>query len=310
MFKYHLLALLLGTVLDAVFGRIYSIWNPFDTIKEYVRFLDRALLGDEIILIEDSKQRQLGLWLVFLVIAPVLAVVLFFNMLFYEISIFTGVIFEAFATYLCLEGHYLFYGGRAVMSEYYGSGFAAMKRMAEKFTFSDSKADTAEALTKETITYIASGATDLVLNPFLIAFFFGPVGAFLYRCLHIIESRVGIFSNGCSKENRYMLFGYYPAKLIYLIGYIPNRINGALTVFAAKYTFGDFNGKNAQYIHLRDRFKAVSAYAGALGITLKNGHIGDEDNIASPKDLRTATNLLRNTCMIYQLILVILLLIF
>ncbi|MBO6127645.1 MAG: hypothetical protein J6P79_01960 [Pseudobutyrivibrio sp.] len=106
-----------------------------------------------------------------------------------------------------------------------------------------------------------------------------------------------------------MYFGYYPAKLIHIIGYIPNRINGALTVFAAQYTFGDFNGKNAQYIHLRHRYKALSAYAGALGITLK-GNIGDDDNTAAPKDLRTATNLLRNTCMIYQVLLVILLLIF
>ena len=309
MFKYHLLALLLGTILDVAFGRIYSIWNPFDTIKEFVKFLDRALLGGEIILLEPAKQKQLGLWLLFLVLAPVFVVTLFFTMLFYEISIFTGVIFEAFATYLCLEGHYLFYGGRGVMSEYYGSGFDAMKRMAEKFTASDSKADTAEALTKETITYIANGATDLVLNPFLIAFFFGPVGAFLYRTLHIIETQVGIFSNGCSRGNRYMYFGYYPAKLIHIIGYIPNRINGALTVFAAQYTFGDFNGKNAQYIHLRHRYKALSAYAGALGITLK-GNIGDDDNTAAPKDLRTATNLLRNTCMIYQVLLVILLLIF
>ena len=309
MFKYHLLALLLGTVLDLLFGRIYSIWNPFDTIKEYVRFLDRALLGDEIILLEPSKQRHLGLWLLFLVITPVLVIVLFFNTLFYEISIFTGVIFEAFATYLCLEGHYLFYGGRAVMSEYYGSGFDAMKRMAETFTDSECKATTAECLTKETITYIANEATESVLTPFLMAFLFGPVGGFLYRVLHIIEVQVGV-SDGGGRSNRYISFGYYPSKLIYLIGYIPNRINGALTVFAAKHTLGDFNGKNAQYIHLRDRFKAVSAYAGALGITLMDGHIGDDDNIASPKDIRTATKLLRNTCMIYLLVLVILLLIF
>ena len=52
MFKYHILALLLGTILDFVFGKIYSIWNPFDSIRGFVKYLDRALLGDEIILLE------------------------------------------------------------------------------------------------------------------------------------------------------------------------------------------------------------------------------------------------------------------
>ena len=70
MFKLHILALLIGTILDFIIGPLYTVWNPFKTIQSWIVFLDRALLGDEIILLEDSKQRSFGLWVIFLVLLP------------------------------------------------------------------------------------------------------------------------------------------------------------------------------------------------------------------------------------------------
>lgn len=304
MFKYHVLALLLGTILDFCFGRIYSIWNPFSTIKDWISYLDRALLGDEIILLEPSKQRTLGGWLVFLTLLPVLILISFFTMLCYDIAPWVGVLFEAFASYLCLNGHYLFYGARSVMTDYYGEGMSAMNYSASVFMKQDVEEETPEKTTEAVITYLANEATDAVLSPLFVMFLFGPVGGFLYRTIDLIDGRIG------HKNIRYEHFGYLAAKINSLVDYLPGRFNGALTVFAARHTFGDFNGKNAKYIHLRDRNKAISAYAGALEISLKDGTIGDSDIIPEPKDIRRATNLLRNTFIIYQVFLLFLLVFF
>ncbi len=304
MFKYHVFALLLGTILDFVFGRLYSLWNPFDSIKSWIKFLDRALLGDEIILLEEPKRKNLGFWLIVLSVLPVFAVVTFFSMLCYEICPAIGILFEAFASYLCIEANNIFYKAREVMKDYYGHSILSMMQSAALFTGSNYENSTEEDVTKDVITCVANETSDSVISPIFVMFLFGPVGGFLYRTIDLLDQQVGHLNE------RYKSFGYYTAKLNQIIDYIPGRFSGVMVVMASKYTFGDFNYKNAKYINLRDRCKAISAFSGALGISLKKNTIGDDDKIASPKDIRVATNLLRNTFVILQIILVILLLFF
>ena len=304
MFKYHVFALLLGTILEYIFGHIYSMFNPFDSMKRWIEFLDRALLGDEIILLEPSKQKSLGLWFVFLSIMPALAFVTFFTMLCYEISPFIGVVFEAILSYLCIEGNRLYYGGREVMSAFYGGGVPAMKYAAITFTGKTYVGNNEAEITKTTITYIANETSDALLSPLFVMFLFGPVGGFLYRTIDLMDAQVGY------KDSRYRYFGFFTARLNSIVDFIPGRFGGALTVFAARHTFGDFDGKNASFIHLRDKNKAISAFAGAIGMALSNGVIGEDDKEALAKDIRTATKLMRNDFLLIQAILLFLLIFF
>ena len=304
MFKLHILALLLGTILDFIIGPLYSIWNPFTTIKNWIAFLDRALLGDEIIVLEDSKQRSLGLWAIFLVLLPAITLVSFFVILGYEIAPFVGVFIEAVASYFCLEGHRLFYLGREVSDSYYGDGVQAMKYSLALLTGKEVDEEDEGALTERAITYVANEAGDSVVSPMFVMFLFGPVGGFIYRTVDLMDSRLGHL------DRRYREFGYYTAKLNQYIDWLPGGFSGQLAVFCAKFTFGDFNGKNARFIHMRDRYKSISAFAGALGLRLKNDSIGDGDRRSVPKDIKTATALMRNMFIVCQLILVFLLLFF
>ncbi|SFN50117.1 Cobalamin biosynthesis protein CobD/CbiB [Pseudobutyrivibrio sp. UC1225] len=307
MFKLHILALLLGTILEFVFGRIYSLWNPMDTIKRLVEFLDRALLGDEIILLEPSKQRSFGRWLIVIVVAPVFLIILFFNILCYEIAPSFGVLFEAVATYFCLDYHRLYYGGLGVTDDFYGDGIDAMKHSAGILMNQEENADTEPNVTKNVITYIAKETDRSVLSSLLVMFLFGPVGGFLYRSLMLIQDRIG---NSVAQNRRYEFFGQPIVSVNKVVDWLPSRVSSAIVVFAARHTFGGFNGKNARYIHLRDGQGSVSAFAGALDIALENGLIGDDDKVADAKDIRKAVGLLRNSYLLCQVILVILLLFF
>lgn len=304
MFKYHILALLLGTILDFVFGKIYSIWNPFDSIRGFVKYLDRALLGDEIILLEPSKQKSLGIWLIAIVILPVFAVITFFTMLCYDIAIPVGVLFEAFATYLCVDCKYLLTGAISVMNEFYSDGIDAMKN-AYQLIFSKESMENDEAkVTEEVITYVANEASDAVISPLVVMFLFGPVGGFIYRTIDIIDGEIGY------RNSRYNHFGCPAATLFRIVDYIPGKVSGALSVFCARHITCDLDGRNGKYINLRDRYKAVSAFAGALQIQLKEGTVGDADRIPKASDIRRAVRLTRHVFILIQVILVILLLIF
>ena len=277
MFKYHLWALLLATVLDFIFGRLYSVWNPMDSIEGMVKHLDRALLGDEVILLEPERQKKMGLWMMVIVLLPIFVITSFFTMLGYEIAPFVGVIVEAILSYFCLEGHRLFYTALDASRNVYDDH-------------------------EETIANFANDASDMVLSPLIIMFLFGPVGGFLFRALDIVDKQVG------HKNYRYEYFGFYPAKAFEIVNYIPGRLSGTFTAFTAKVTFGDFNVKNARYINLRDRTKAIGAFAGALDIQLFHNEkpVGDRDKTPKAKDVKTAAVLLRNEFMLFQLFLLIL----
>ena len=304
MFKYHVLALLLGSILDFFLGRIYSIWNPFDSVKSLIKYLDRALLGDEIILLEPAKQKSLGLWLVMIVIMPVFVVSAFFTMLCYDIAIPVGILFEAFATYLCIETRYIYNSGKIIMEDFYGDGIDAMKYSYEIFSGKLSEGQDEEQVTKETITFIANETSDWILSPMLVMFLFGPVGGFVYRTIDMIDKAIGY------KTYRYNHFGYAAATLNRIIDYIPSRFSGVVTVFVAKYILPGVNGKNAKYINIRDRFKAVSAFSGALEMKLKNDLVGDDDKEAAPSDIKRAISLELCDFVFIQCFLVILLLFF
>ncbi len=304
MFKYHILALLLGTIIELFVGRLYGVWNPFDAIYNWAKYLDRALLGDELILLEPSKQRHFGVWLLILVLLPAFIVITFFTLLFYEISPVLGILFEAVASYFCFEANHIFYTSREVMCSIYGDDIETARSTVHTFTRVDTDGMDVAKLSKATITKVANEAGDSCISPMIVLFLFGPIGGVIYRSVDIIDGIVG------HKEKRYEHFGLYPARVNKILDYIPGRFSGWLAVICARHTFGGFNGKNARYIHLRDKYKAVSAFAGALEVSLKNDTIGDDDKPVEPKDIKVAAALLRNMFIFCQCVLVILLVFF
>ena len=304
MFRYHMIALLLATILEVFIGRIYSIWSPFDSVKKWIKHLDRALLGDELILLEPAKQKSFGMWLVVLVLTPVFVLIVFFTVLAYDISPIIGVIFEIICSYLCLDANYNYYTSREIVSAYYGDGIEEARKEASTFTGVDANDMDEKELSELVTTKVANEAADSSVSSLFVMFLFGPVGGFLYRTIDLMDSIVG------HHDKRYEYFGYYSARLNHIVDYIPGRFSGMVALFCARHTFGGFNGRNARYIHLRDKYKAISAFAGALEVSLKNGTIGDDDKTIEPKDIKKAAGLHRNMFITCQIIFIILLVFF
>jgi adenosylcobinamide-phosphate synthase len=142
---------------------------------------------------------------------------------------------------------------------------------------------------------IAESTTDGITAPFFFYALFGVPGAFAYRVINTLDSRVGY------KNVEFKNIGWFSAKMDTITNYIPARVTAYLMVVAAFVLREDW--RESYRILQRDKHKTaspnagytISAMAGALNIQLeKQGcyTLGDDHGIAAehiPKALRVMT---------------------
>ena len=142
---------------------------------------------------------------------------------------------------------------------------------------------------------IAESTTDGITAPFFFYALFGVPGAFAYRVINTLDSRVGY------KNAEFKNIGWFSAKMDTITNYFPARATAYLMVVAAFILREDW--RESYRILQRDKHKTaspnagytISAMAGALNIQLeKQGYytLGDDHGIAAehiPKALRVMT---------------------
>lgn len=125
-----------------------------------------------------------------------------------------------------------------------------------------------KGVVKAAVETVAENFSDGVLAPMFYMLIGGPVLMFLYKGINTMDSMVGY------KNDRYLYFGRCAARLDDAANFIPSRLAGIMLILAAY--MGNFSGKDAKRIFLRDRKKHASpnsaqtesAAAGALQIQL------------------------------------------
>jgi adenosylcobinamide-phosphate synthase len=164
-----------------------------------------------------------------------------------------------------------------------------------------------EGIIKAAVETISENTTDGVIAPMLFMIIGGAPFAYFYKAVNTMDSMVGY------KNDKYLFFGRYAAKLDDTLNYIPARIAANIMIFAA-YIMRKFDGKNARRIYIRDRFKHASpnsghteaVCAGALRIQLagdayyfgvkhKKEYIGDTLEKVIPDKILMANKLLYAT---------------
>ena len=126
------------------------------------------------------------------------------------------------------------------------------------------EADTARAA----VETVAENTVDGVTAPLFFAVLFGPVGAMVYKAASTLDSTFGY------KNEKYIRFGWCPAKFDDLLNYIPARLTAVCISVASLLT--GMSPKNALRILFRDGRNHPSpnaglceaAMAGAINIQL------------------------------------------
>ncbi|MCR5161859.1 MAG: adenosylcobinamide-phosphate synthase CbiB [Lachnospiraceae bacterium] len=170
----------------------------------------------------------------------------------------------------------------------------------------DTQKLTAEGIAKAAVETIAENTSDGVIAPMLYMVLGGPVLGWLYKAVNTMDSMVGY------KNDRYLYFGRYPAKLDDILNLLPSRLS-ALFMIAACVPAG-LDAPQALRVFRRDRYNHASpnsaqteaVMAGALGVQLAGDAwyfgklypkktIGDPERAVVPEDIRRANRLMYMT---------------
>ena len=123
-------------------------------------------------------------------------------------------------------------------------------------------------IARAAVETVAENTSDGVIAPMLFLALGGPVLGFFYKSVNTLDSMVGY------KNEKYLYFGRFSAKLDDVLNWIPARISGILMVLASP--FSGLSMGQAFRIYRRDRRNHASpnsahteaAAAGALGVRL------------------------------------------
>ena len=173
----------------------------------------------------------------------------------------------------------------------------------------DTKALDEAGVAKAAVETVAENTSDGIIAPMIFMAIGGAPLGFFYKAINTLDSMIGY------KNDKYLNFGRFAAKLDDIANYIPARISAYLMIFAS-FILG-FNYKGAFNIYSRDKYNHASpnsahtesVCAGALNIQLAGNAyyfgklyekptIGDDLRPINYDDIKKANKLLYATAFI------------
>lgn len=315
---YHIFAFIAGFVLDLLIGDPHFIPHPVRLIGSLISFCDKRLNCDAGYNISEKKLNLIkykrGMLLAFTVIFATFAISVIIIVAAYSINLYAGVIAEAVMTWQILATKCLRVESMRVYDALRTDGVDAGRMAVSMIVGRDTSVLDAAGVTRAAVETIAENTSDGVIAPMLYTAIGGPVLGFVYKAVNTMDSMLGY------KNDKYMYFGRFAARLDDVVNFIPARISAYLMIAAAFIGGRQFDGKNAYRIFKRDRFnhaspnsaQTESVCAGALRVQLagdavyfgklvKKKYIGDGLREIEYEDIKRANRLMYITAFLCEL---------
>lgn len=316
---YHIFAFIAGFVLDLLIGDPHFIPHPVRLIGSLISFCNKRLNCDAGYNISEKKLNLIkykrGMLLAFTVIFATFAISVIIIVAAYSINLYAGVIAEAVMTWQILATKCLRVESMRVYDALRTDGVDAGRRAVSMIVGRDTSVLDAAGVTRAAVETIAENTSDGVIAPMLYTAIGGPVLGFVYKAVNTMDSMLGY------KNDKYMYFGRFAARLDDVVNFIPARISAYLMIAAAFIGGRQFDGKNAYRIFKRDRFnhaspnsaQTESVCAGALRVQLagdavyfgklvKKKYIGDGLREIENEDIKRANRLMYITAFLCELL--------
>lgn len=220
---------------------------------------------------------------------------------------------SVFAAYLAISPRCLRDEAVNVYRKAAAGDLAGARKAVSRIVGRDTEALSMEKVIKAAVESVAESLADGVIAPLFYLALGGPALAMLYKAVNTLDSMIGY------KNERYINFGRFAAKLDDGLGWLPARIAACLMIASAAILRLD--AKNALRVYRRDRFNHASpnsahceaACAGALGLTLggdavyggvleRKPAIGDGSRLAEPADIVRAVHLMYGAAIIFVIL--------
>ena len=316
---YHIIAFIAGFVLDLLIGDPHFIPHPVRLIGSLISFLDKRLNSDVKYNSSENEANltkyKSGVLLAFTVIIATFAVSVIILVAAYSINLYAGVIAEAVMTWQILATKCLRVESMRVYDALSTDGVDAGRRAVSMIVGRDTSVLDEAGVTRAAVETVAENTSDGVIAPMLYTAIGGPVLGFVYKAVNTMDSMLGY------KNDKYMYFGRFAARLDDVVNFIPARISAYLMIAAAFIGGRQFDGRNAYRIFKRDRFnhaspnsaQTESVCAGALRVQLagdavyfgklvKKKYIGDRLREIEYEDIKRANRLMYITAFLCELL--------
>ena len=294
-----MIALTIGFILDLIFGDPHWVPHPVCLIGSMIA------QGENIIrrIMPKTETGELAGGVILAIVIIVISTAVPWTILWAagKIHILLKIGLEALMCYQILSVKALRTERMKVYRELPGA-----RKMVSMIVGRDTDNLNLEQVTKAAVETVAENTSDGTVAPLLFMAVGGAPFGFLYKAINTMDSMIGY------KNDRYLFFGRFAAKLDDAVNYIPARISALLMVLASFLL--KLDGRNAWRIFKRDRYnhaspnsaQTESVCAGALNIQLagdayyfgklyQKKTIGDAVRPIAYSDIEQANRLLYGT---------------
>ena len=306
-----LAACVTGFLLDFLFGDPVWLYHPVRLIGNFISFGEKKLRG----IFGKKEKGELAAGTVLWFLTAGFSFVIPFLVLWGAQRLHPALRFliESFWCYQILAARCLVEESGKVYDRLKEKDLPGARKAVSMIVGRDTENLTEEGVTKAAVETVAENTSDGVTAPLLFLLLGGAPLGFLYKAVNTMDSMLGY------KNEKYLYFGRFPAKMDDVFNYIPSRVT-ALFMIAAAFLTG-MDGKNAWKIWRRDRRKHASpnsaqtesVCAGALRVRLagdavyfgklhKKEYLGDPLRPIEPEDIRRAGRLMYVTAFLVLLV--------
>lgn len=258
-----MIEIIIGYILDLIIG---DPQNPYHPIRGVGKV---AKLSESVFRKLFKKHLKLAGAITWI---TVVVIIFFINFIIIKllgrISPYVAMAYEAIAIYFCLSTKALKVEGLKVLRYLKEDNIDKARHQLSYIVGRDTDKLDEEGITRAVIETVAENMSDGIIAPLFFAGIGGAPLIFAYKAVNTMDSMFGY------KNDKYMDFGYFPAKLDDVFNYIPARLSAYLIIISAFLLRLDY--KNAFKIYNRDKSNHTSpnsahpesAVAGALDIRL------------------------------------------
>ena len=292
--------ILIGFVIDFILGDPYNLPHPVRWIGNLIAGLDRLMYREED---SDKKKFIKGMILAIIVLVVSVSLPLIILFLTYNVNKILGNIVEGVMCYYLIAPKSLKKESMKVCKELEKGNTQGARYAVSMIVGRDTESLDEKGISKAAVETVAENTSDGVTAPIMYIAVGGAGLGFLYKAVNTMDSMIGY------KNDKYMYFGRFAAKLDDVLNYIPSRVTALFMIGASGILGYDF--KSAFRIWKRDRRKHKSpnsaqteaVCAGALGLELagdayyfgklvKKDTIGDNKREIEARDIKRVNNIM------------------
>ena len=302
-----LVALVMGYILDLIFGDPYWMPHPVRFIGNLISILEKVIRR----FMPKTKRGEYigGIILTVMVVSISMVIPLVIILMAKSINTYLALTVETFMCYQILATKSLKVESMKVYDELAKNDLPSARKAVSMIVGRDTKDLTFSGVAKAAVETVAENTSDGIIAPMIFIAIGGAPMGFFYKAINTMDSMVGY------KNERYINFGRFAAKLDDVVNYLPARISAYEMILSSFFLRYDY--KNAFKIYKRDRYnhaspnsaQTESVCAGALDIQLAGNAyyfgklyekptIGDDIREINYDDIKKANRLLYCTSII------------